>query len=231
MAYTVYMLVFPNGKKYIGRTRQELARRWREGEGYRGQPVYDAINYFGWENLEHVVVADGLSKEEADEMEIRLIAELHTQTDGYNVESGGERSAIAESTKKKIGDANRGRYSGEKHWLYGKHQSEETKRKISASHIGIKPTEEQRQKARERFSGAGNPMYGVPMSPEHKVKLQAACVKATSKPVRCIETGIEYPSGAEAHRQTGICSRTIQEVCKHNGYYKTAGGFHWEFVR
>ena len=49
-----------------------------------------------------------------------------------------------------------------------------------------------------------------------------------SKPVRCIETGIIYPSCIEAERQTGIHNASISHCC--NGRYKTAGGYHWEFV-
>lgn len=41
--YTVYMHTFPNKKRYIGITKQELSRRWRGGKGYIGQPVYNAI--------------------------------------------------------------------------------------------------------------------------------------------------------------------------------------------
>ena len=52
--------------------------------------------------------------------------------------------------------------------------------------------------------------------------------KARSKPVRCIETGITYPSCIEAERCTGISNASISLCC--NGKNKTAGGFRWEFV-
>lgn len=233
-AYTVYMHVFPNGKRYVGITLQEATRRWRDGEGYKGQAVYDAIKKYGWENIEHLILCENLTKEEAEQKEIELIAFYKTKSheNGYNVESGGRCAGrISAETRKKLSEAKKGKFAGAKHWNYGKHWSKEVREKISKAHKGKPLSEEVKKKESERFSGKGNPMYGVPMPPEHKAKLQAACVRATSKPVRCIETGIEYPSGAEAHRQTGICSRTIQEVCKHNGYYKTAGGFRWEFVR
>ena len=51
---------------------------------------------------------------------------------------------------------------------------------------------------------------------------------ARSKKVRCIETGIVYPSASEAARQTGIDKSSISKCCR--GKLKTAGGFHWEFV-
>ena len=52
--------------------------------------------------------------------------------------------------------------------------------------------------------------------------------KKLSKPVRCIETGVIYLSCIEAERQTGIHNASISHCC--NGKYKTAGGFHFEFI-
>ena len=52
--------------------------------------------------------------------------------------------------------------------------------------------------------------------------------KKTSKPVRCIETGIIYSSAKEAERLMGIRNSNINSCC--NGKYKTAGGFHFEYV-
>ena len=52
--------------------------------------------------------------------------------------------------------------------------------------------------------------------------------KKTSKPVRCIETGIIYPSTRDAGRKLGIPHSSISNCC--NGKRQTAGGFHWEFV-
>jgi hypothetical protein len=72
-------------------------------------------------------------------------------------------------------------------------------------------------------------MYGTKLSTEHKKKLQAACVKATSKPIVCTETGKVYKSAAQAQRETGICSRTIGYVVNHDKRYKTAGGYHWKY--
>ena len=55
-----------------------------------------------------------------------------------------------------------------------------------------------------------------------------ATKKKMSKPVKCVETGMIYTSACEAERQTGIRNSSINNCC--NGRYKTAGGFHWEFV-
>lgn len=52
--------------------------------------------------------------------------------------------------------------------------------------------------------------------------------KKTSKPVRCLETGITYLSAYEVERQIGISNSKINLCC--NGKRHTAGGYHWEFV-
>ena len=44
LKYKIYLLTFPNGKKYCGYTSQELEKRWNHGEGYKKCPlVYKAI--------------------------------------------------------------------------------------------------------------------------------------------------------------------------------------------
>ena len=52
--------------------------------------------------------------------------------------------------------------------------------------------------------------------------------KITSKPVKCIETEIIYPSCIETERQTGVSNGNISNCCI--GRRHTAGGFHWEYV-
>ena len=52
--------------------------------------------------------------------------------------------------------------------------------------------------------------------------------KRTSKPIKCIETGIIYTSACEASRHLGIIRNNISSCC--NDKCQTAGGYHWEFV-
>lgn len=55
-------------------------------------------------------------------------------------------------------------------------------------------------------------------------------VKSAKKrgiPVRCIETGIVYPSSLAASRETGLHASKITLCC--HGRRKTTGGCHWEF--
>lgn len=231
-SYTVYVHTFPNGKRYVGITCQDVKRRWRDGKGYEGQVVYGAILKYGWNNVRHEILFDGLTKEQAEEEEKALIKRYDTTShaNGYNVELGGNATGkVSDESKRKNSESHKGFMAGEKHWNYGQHWSDEVKKKISEASKGKKISDETRLKQSAIFSGKGNPMYGTKMSAEHKKKLKAACVKATSKPVVCIETSKVYQSAAQAQRETGICSRTISYVANRDKRYKTAGGYHWEY--
>lgn len=143
--YCIYVHISPSGKMYIGQTKTALKHRWRDGAGYLykykdrdeyKQPAFArAILKYGWDNFEHEVIASNLTKEEADNFEKLLIEKLDTMNPkyGYNCNSGGSNGSPSKETRNKISKA----FKGENHPLYGKHHSEETKKKISESHKAI----------------------------------------------------------------------------------------------
>ena len=85
--YYVYIHLFPNGKKYVGLTTQNVNRRWNNGKKYKRQKfVYNAILKYGWENISHQVFECD-SEAEMKYLERYLIAYYNT-TDrcyGYNI--------------------------------------------------------------------------------------------------------------------------------------------------
>ena len=88
-SWVVYEHIFPNGKSYIGITNNVLAR-WRNGRGYeRQKKIWNAIKKYGWDNIEHKILFDGLTHEEAKEKEVELIRERDSITNGYNIQQGG----------------------------------------------------------------------------------------------------------------------------------------------
>lgn len=133
--YKLYVHIAPNGKKYYGITKQRPKQRWSNGKGYKQNKHFtSAINKYGWDNIEHIVIYDDLTKEEAKELEQYMIQWYNTANPnyGYNISLGGEGGNASEETKRKISEAQK----GEKHPNYGKHLSEETKRKISEAQKG-----------------------------------------------------------------------------------------------
>ena len=94
MAYTVYCHENKsNGKLYFGITKTSTRRRWSKGNGYKEQRVFGrAIEKYGWDGFEHIILYTGLSEDEAKQMEIDLIREFKTQDHryGYNITAGGD---------------------------------------------------------------------------------------------------------------------------------------------
>lgn len=86
--YSVYKHTFPNGKIYIGITKTSPENRWNKGYGYMGQElIMGAIIEYGWRNIKHEVLYSNLSKDEAREIESKLIKELksYNRDFGYNI--------------------------------------------------------------------------------------------------------------------------------------------------
>ena len=97
--FCVYVHIFPNGKKYFGITSKKPNARWEGGTGYdkEHQPVmYNAIQKYGWDNIEHKILYEDLALKDACAMEQKLIAEFKTNCRrygdefGYNMTDGGE---------------------------------------------------------------------------------------------------------------------------------------------
>ena len=181
-SYKVYIHTFPNNKRYVGITSSGTLHRWGDhGQGYVNQKLmWRAIQKYGWDNIQHIVIADNLSKKQACELEIQLIAffQSNKPSHGYNVSDGGNIPAPrSEETQRRITEKLRGRKlsaetkqkmsesrKGELNPFYGKKHSEETIAKLRAAHTGKRATENTRQKLSEQRKGK-------PKSQEHKNKL------------------------------------------------------------
>lgn len=146
--HKVYKHIFPNGKIYIGITLQKPENRWINGKGYHHNSyMINAIKKYGWENIKHEILFDNLTKEQAIEKEIELIAfyRSNERDFGYNIESGGNYAgSVSEETKRKISEKLKGRKIPvelvEKLKIINKNRvvSMETKEKIRQAHLGKK---------------------------------------------------------------------------------------------
>jgi len=111
-AYKVYMHRHKeNGKVYIGRTKKKLSKRFENGKGYQKcTRFWDAICEDGFDAFEHIVLFDGLTKEEADREEERLIDAYDSMNPerGYNLRRGGLHNTPCDEVGRKISLAKMG---------------------------------------------------------------------------------------------------------------------------
>ena len=213
MSYCVYVHTNKiNGKRYVGLTRQAPNRRWRNGDGYKGSThFYNAIIKYGWDGFNHEIIKSELSKEEAQEMEEKLIKEYNTQDEnyGYNLESGGCAPQHSEETIEKL-----------REMFTGKYVSDETKAKLKEA-FKNRPGREWTEASKEKLR---NSKLGHSVSEETKDKLR----KAFSQPVLCVELNRVFNSMKEAADYFGLSKCTISAAIK--GRNKTAAGYHWKLI-
>ena len=119
-----------NHKRYIGITCQKPTQRWRGGKGYKIGLFKKAIDKYGWDNFNHIVLYEHLTKEDACLKEQKLIKKYNTMdmNYGYNLCEGGNLTLGYHHTK----ESKEGILAP----MYGKHLTEEHKRKISEAKKG-----------------------------------------------------------------------------------------------
>lgn len=254
--YTVYMHICPNNKKYIGITKQNPKYRWGHGTNYSNNKHFtNAIKKYSWENIQHKILYEHLTKKEAEQKEIELISYYKTTEAeyGYNILKGGNASnGLSNETRKIIADKIRGRKLTEEHKekikksLLGRKMSEEWKQKISKSLTGKKMSKESVEKARLKKIGKSpwnkgkNNIY----SKETLKKMSQNTTKLwqnkeyrnkNCKKVLCVELNIVFDSVTEASKYFNMKSNShICECC--SGKLKSAGKYngqklHWKFAK
>lgn len=236
--YIIYIHVNKtNGKMYVGQTSIVPEKRWKNGKGYIGNRYfYNAIQKYGWDGFEHVIVMKDLSLEDANKYEDMLIKILRSNNKnyGYNIKFGGNNGAMSEESKRRISQSKMGHIvtkearekisknhadmSGEHNPRYGVKVSEETRAKIKANNKswmkkGIPRSDETKRKMRENhadFSGANHP--------------QARAVVKLGLNGNYIST---YSTAKEAAQSIGQRGSNITICCQNN--HRTAGGYLWRY--
>lgn len=207
--YTVYMHITPSKKIYIGVTARNVKERWRNGKGYfHNKHFFNAIQKYGWDNIEHKILFENLTQEEAYAKEIELIKKYKSNNNmfGYNLSSGGEKSA------------------------FGTKWSEETRQKHfeNIKNGGRKHTEEEKEKIKKSVIRH----YDLVGRKTKKEKDEFIRNEKRKKKIICVENGMVFYGAEQAAKWVNIKNKQlIYRVLNKYGYNKTAGGYHWEYVK
>lgn len=155
-----------NGKCYVGKTHKSLEegkkRHQYDAENNRyASLLHNALRKYGKDAFEWKVLCeyDG-SDNGLGELEKYYVILHDSFKKGYNLTKGADGSngwIPSLETRKKRSESLKGKCKGKKHYNYGKHLSDEHKRKLS-----------------EAFTGKNNPMYGKHRSEKVKRKLSEA---------------------------------------------------------
>ena len=167
--YKVYMHISPSGKRYIGITKQNPVKRWLNGKGYQKQEYFfNAILKYGWDSIEHQILLEGLTKEQAEEKEKEFIKKYKTNIRkyGYNIENGGRLQKVSQETKEKLRLANLGKHHSpetceklreleRQRWLVPEYRANQVKKRLgkTAWNKGKKTPVETREKQRNAKLG------------------------------------------------------------------------------
>lgn len=118
---------------------KKKVKRWSNGTNYKKCIVfYKAICKYSWNHIIHEILFTGLTKKEAEQKEIEIIA-AYNSTDsqkGYNATNGGNHNGtMTDAFKKKSSEIKK----ANKNPMYGKH----------AYNKGVPMTNEQKQKKKK----------------------------------------------------------------------------------
>ncbi len=122
-SWTVYEHISPSGKVYVGITCQKPTKRWKCGAGYvrtdgHQKKFANAILKYGWDNIEHKIVATGLTKDEACVIEQTLISKYKRLKRSYNITDGGDGglgTKHSDETKKRLRELKLGKKLSSEH--------------------------------------------------------------------------------------------------------------------
>jgi len=228
----IYILTSPSGKSYIGQTIDSIKKRFAQHQRTKSccTAIHNAIKKYGWENLEKDWYE--CPDDDLDVDEELLIREMGTLAPGgYNLKEGGGNGKLSEETKEKISIAQKGcrnsmfgkgyMISGEKHYLYGKHHTEEVKQKISKSGLGKTRTDETKQRISKANKGERSSLYGktgannVNSRKIYQYDLQGNFIQTFSS---CNESAQSLSK--KSHSLIARCAR---------GERNTAYGFKWSY--
>ena len=225
-----------NKKVYFGITKSNVKERWGKGSGYKkGTPIKNAIEKYGWDSFEHIIIRRFLTHNEALEMEKYFIRFFKSQNKkiGYNVDKGGKDGYLSAEARRKSKEA--GCFKEVICLETGKVYETATE---AAQTMGLIPSSVMKVCNSYRYilfnyhfmyySDFLNKTEDEILKIKNKVP---KCLYDDNRKVITLETGEIFKNAKEA---VFVYSSTTRECvikcCKHEKDRYTAGGVQWMFL-
>lgn len=233
---------------------------WKQARNGTVSHLYNAMRKYGVKNFS-IEEIEKCNNEQLNEKEIYWINYFDSYNSGYNMTIGGDGRTkynykeIADKYLELQSEKETAQYFNcskvivqkacqcynieikrglsEDYWNSEKGQKhKEQTRQLGLASKGRVVSEKTRKKQSEAkkgmYIGEKNPMYGKKFTEEHRKKMSQN--SAWAKKVICVETGEVYSSALQASKAVGLKSSAGLSKCC-NGERKTAGGFHWMYVK
>ena len=220
--WSVYVHIFPNGKKYVGITSKPVNKRWANGHGYKGQLVGRAIEKYGWENIQHDILKEKCEFDEAAKLQSYYIQKFKSdyREFGYNLTTGGQGYTKPDHTKIY-------KYSITGKFIKEFQNSKVAKMQDKISDESFYSMISGRTKSSNGFiyttAYSGETIEPIEYIVPPKLYLDQP-VSAYDKTGRKVKT---FYDSSDITKELGILPRDVLEVC--NGNRFTSGGYVWRY--
>jgi hypothetical protein len=126
-----------NGKIYVGQTsKSPNARFGLNGQQYcynEETKFAKAIKKYGFNNFDHIIIKENLTKNEANLLESQLITKYDSFKNGYNMTLGGDGGGFINHHHKKV-SIEKMKHVGKDNGLYGTHRPDYVKEAVKKAH-------------------------------------------------------------------------------------------------
>lgn len=240
-----------NGKRYIGQTKTSVQKRWgHNGYEYTHKSPNSlfakAINKYGWDNFEHQILFENLTKEEANQKEIELIAfyKSNNKNYGYNLTAGGNSNTLNDEQKEQRSKLN---YAMWENGIFKKAINKEVycielnlifESVLEAERLtGVDNSTIQKVcKNQLKYAGFlpnGQPLHWIYAKDKNdkiiqELKNKKEILKGIKIPIECIELNKIFNSSKEAAEYFQTQPETIRRWVRKGQNNKNNQVFHWK---
>lgn len=212
---------------YIGKTVRSLNKRKTEHlhamkKGYSNH-LYNAMRKYGWENFSWRAIDTCETKKDLLDLESVYIDMFGSffKGLGYNMTQGG--------------DGGFQYLKAENHPWFGRHHTEESKRKIAEAQKGPKAynwrkhlSEDHKQRLKESRVGSTHSIETKSKMSRSRLGKYKGKDNPAAKSIRCIETQEVFSTVRDAANKYALWDSNLAKCCR--GKIQTTGGRHWEYV-
>ena len=165
-SYVYKITCLVTGEFYFGSSFNAKSDKYWGG----GRKIIERIAQYGKENFVKEILGEFDDRTIAHQVENQYIETFRHDKKCLNIHLDYRFGTYSDESLEKHSAAIR----GEKNPWYGKHLSEETRTKMSASHLGKVFSEEHRARIGDATRGEKNPMFGKHHTEEVKSKISIA---------------------------------------------------------